>query len=144
MEGVVRVAQGEGEAMNKQQLEAIRARDRDYDDIFAEQARMSPEICHRLVAWPVADRRALLGYVDELREELNSVNARAFGGEVASRRLSEELAALRADADARSLYDRTASAHGFSNAPPWSELAEETRQMYRDARAKRDALERTP
>jgi hypothetical protein len=53
--------------------------------------------------------------------------------------LTAENAALRKDAEARSLYDRTAAAHGFTNAPHWNELAEETRQMYRDERAKRDA-----
>ena len=42
-------------------LDAIRARDRDYDDVFEAQA-------HRLVAWPVHDRRALLAEVDRLRE----------------------------------------------------------------------------
>jgi hypothetical protein len=50
-----------------------------------------------------------------------------------------EAEALRKDAEARSLYDRTAAAHGFANAPHWNDLAEETRQMYRDERAKRDA-----
>ena len=50
-----------------------------------------------------------------------------------------ECVALRKDAEARSLYDRTAAAQGFTNAPHWNELAEETRQMYRDERAKRDA-----
>jgi hypothetical protein len=54
-------------------------------------------------------------------------------------RLTAENAALRKDAEARSLYDRTAAAHGFANAPHWNDLAEETRQMYRDERAKRDA-----
>ena len=37
------------------------------------------------------------------------------------------------DADAATRYGKTAQAHGFSNAPPWSELAEETKQLYRDA-----------
>jgi hypothetical protein len=54
-------------------------------------------------------------------------------------RLIAENAALRKDAEARSLYDRTAAAQGFTNAPHWNDLAEETRQMYRDERAKRDA-----
>jgi hypothetical protein len=48
-------------------LDAIRARDRDYDDVFEAQANMSKDIAHRLVAWPVADRRDLLAYVDALR-----------------------------------------------------------------------------
>ena len=52
--------------MDKQQLEAIRARDADYNDVFEAQASMSKDIAHRLVAWPVADRRALLAYVDDL------------------------------------------------------------------------------
>lgn len=56
--------------MDKQQLEAIRARDADYNDVFEAQASMSKDIAHRLVAWPVADRRALLAYVDELRSRL--------------------------------------------------------------------------
>lgn len=47
-------------------LDAIRARDRDYDDVFEAQANMSKDIAHRLAAWPVADRRALLAYVDAL------------------------------------------------------------------------------
>ena len=37
------------------------------------------------------------------------------------------------DADAATRYGKTAQAHGFSNAPPWSELAEETKQLYRYA-----------
>ena len=49
-------------------LDAIRARDRDYDDVFEAQANMSKDIAHRLVAWPVHDRRALLAEVDRLRE----------------------------------------------------------------------------
>ena len=53
--------------------------------------------------------------------------------------LAAEVEALRKDAEARSLYDRTAAAQGFTNAPHWNDLAEETRQMYRDERAKRDA-----
>lgn len=53
--------------------------------------------------------------------------------------LTAENTALRKDAEARSLYDRTAAAQGFTNAPHWNDLAEETRQMYRDERAKRDA-----
>ena len=47
-------------------LAAIRARDADYNDVFEAQASMSKDIAHRLVAWPVADRRALLAYVDDL------------------------------------------------------------------------------
>lgn len=54
--------------MDKQQLEAIRARDADYNDVFEAQASMSKDIAHRLVAWPVHDRRALLAEVDRLRE----------------------------------------------------------------------------
>jgi hypothetical protein len=50
-------------------LDSIRARDRDYDDVFEAQANMSKDIAHRLVAWPVADRRDLLAYVDELRKD---------------------------------------------------------------------------
>ena len=56
-------------------LDAIRARDRDYDDVFEAQANMSKDIAHRLVAWPVADRRALLAYVDELRSRLAEAEA---------------------------------------------------------------------
>lgn len=51
-------------------LAPIRARDADYNDVFEAQASMSKDIAHRLVAWPVADRRALLAYVDELRSRL--------------------------------------------------------------------------
>lgn len=54
-------------------LAAIRARDADYNDVFEAQASMSKDIAHRLVAWPVADRRALLAYVDELREAAGKV-----------------------------------------------------------------------
>lgn len=57
-------------------LDAIRARDRDYDDVFEAQANMSKDIAHRLVAWPVHDRRALLAEVDRLRacrDELRDV-----------------------------------------------------------------------
>lgn len=62
-------------------LDAIRARDRDYDDVFDAQANMSKDIAHRLAAWPVADRRALLVAYDEARRtadywkaELNAAN----------------------------------------------------------------------
>lgn len=54
-------------------LAAIRARDADYNDVFEAQASMSKDIAHRLVAWPVADRRALLKAYDELREAAGKV-----------------------------------------------------------------------
>jgi len=57
-------------------LEAIRARDADYNDIFEEQSHMSPDIAHRLVAWPVADRRALLQAYDALRVAAGKVTCR--------------------------------------------------------------------
>jgi len=57
-------------------LDAIRARDRDYDDVFEAQANMSKDIAHRLVAWPVADRRALLAYVDALRVAARKVTCK--------------------------------------------------------------------
>lgn len=60
-------------------LEAIRTRDRDYNDVFEAQASMSKDIAHRLVAWPVADRRALLAYVDELREAAGKVTCLTCG-----------------------------------------------------------------
>ena len=66
--------------MDKQQLEAIRARDADYNDVFEAQASMSKDIAHRLVAWPVADRRALLAHVDELREAAGKVTCERCGG----------------------------------------------------------------
>ena len=50
-------------------LIAIRARDADYNDVFEAQASMSKDIAHRLVAWPVADRRALLAAYDALAAE---------------------------------------------------------------------------
>lgn len=59
--------------MTTDELEAIRARDADYNDIFEQQAHMSLHIAHRLVAWPVADRRALLREVDRLLAELDRV-----------------------------------------------------------------------
>lgn len=108
--------------MDKQQLEAIRARDAD-DYAAADVLRnirsagnTDPEL--EATINMVADRHALLAAYDAL---------------------AAENAALRKDAEARSFYDRTASAHGFVNAPHWNDLAEETRQMYRDERAKRDA-----
>jgi hypothetical protein len=59
--------------MTPSELEAIRARDCDYDDVFEAQANMSKDIAHRLAAWPVADRRALLAYVDALRAAAGKV-----------------------------------------------------------------------
>lgn len=59
--------------MDKQQLEAIRARDADYNDVFEAQASMSKDIAHRLVAWPVADRHALLAAYDALAARLAEV-----------------------------------------------------------------------
>ena len=61
-------------------LEAIRARDADYNDIFEEQSHMSPDIAHRLVAWPVADRRALLQAYDALRVAAGKVTCRRCDG----------------------------------------------------------------
>lgn len=55
--------------------------------------------------------------------------------------LRAQLRASREDARARSMFDRTAAAKGFVNAPQWDELAEETRQTYRDRVA---ALQSTP
>ena len=62
--------------MDKQQLEAIRARDADYNDVFEAQASMSKDIAHRLVAWPVADRRALLSAYDALAAENTALQRR--------------------------------------------------------------------
>jgi hypothetical protein len=61
-------------------LDAIRARDRDYDDVFEAQANMSKDIAHRLVAWPVADRRALLAYADALRAAAGKVTCNRCRG----------------------------------------------------------------
>jgi hypothetical protein len=61
-------------------LDSIRARDRDYDDVFEAQANMSKDIAHRLVAWPVADRRDLLAYVDELRAAAGKVTCETCRG----------------------------------------------------------------
>jgi hypothetical protein len=77
--------------------------------------------------------------VKRLRSEQNPGLAVRQQAADALERLAAENAALRKDAEARSLYDRTAAAQGFTNAPHWNDLAEETRQMYRDERAKRDA-----
>jgi hypothetical protein len=45
---------------------------------------------------------------------------------------------------ARACYLRTAAAHGFVNAPPWDELAEQTRQMYRDFVSQPEQPQETP
>lgn len=74
-------------------LIAIRARDADYNDVFEAQASMSKDIAHRLVAWPVADRRALLAYVDELLAEREARKGDA------SARLHNLCAALERDLD---------------------------------------------
>jgi len=88
--------------MDKQQLEAIRARDADYNDVFEAQASMSKDIAHRLVAWPVADRRALLAYVDELREAAGKVTCwRCLGVGV----VSDEGASCPDCADLRALLE---------------------------------------
>lgn len=52
-----------------------------------------------------------------------------------------EAAALREDELARSLYDRTAAIKGFINAPQWMELAEATRELYREKIAARKGQE---
>ena len=108
-------------------LIAIRTRDADYNDVFEAQESMSKGIAHRLVAWPVADRRDLLGYVDVLAAEnaelkaqlaeskLMLQEAQAYGKAqqkwahewrdkcdallAAERRLAAENAALRKDAE---------------------------------------------
>ena len=72
-------------------LDAIRARDRDYDDVFEAQANMSKDIAHRLVAWPVADRRALLAYVDEQEKYVQELRVERAA-------FRQELDALRAAA----------------------------------------------
>jgi ribosomal protein S27E len=79
-------------------LDAIRARDRDYDDVFEAQANMSKDIAHRLVAWPVADRRALLAYVDALQERLSSKQRHADDAEAEVWKIRAERDALRAAA----------------------------------------------
>lgn len=88
--------------MDKQQLEAIRARDADYNDVFEAQASMSKDIAHRLVAWPVADRRALLGYVDALVAAASAVS-------VAS-------AAITLHPDGRAYFDSGAATKHFRGA----------------------------
>lgn len=72
-------------------LDAIRARDRDYDDVFDAQANMSKDIAHRLAAWPVADRRALLAYVDEQEKYVQELRVERAA-------FRQELDALRAAA----------------------------------------------
>lgn len=44
------------------------------------------------------------------------------------------------DADAAAIYGNTGRAHGFVGIPKWSELAEETRNLYREALAARAAI----
>lgn len=99
--------------MDKQQLEAIRARDADYNDVFEAQASMSKDIAHRLVAWPVADRRALLAYVDELRSRLAEAEYAKAGLEGAVRivdaRVNKALNIL-------DLIDTDGDDHYYSNA----------------------------
>lgn len=56
------------------------------------------------------------------------------------RSLEAELEGARKDAVARSMFDRTAATMGFVNAPSWDELAEQTRQLYRDKAAERAAI----
>lgn len=81
-------------------LDAIRARDRDYDDVFEAQANMSKDIAHRLVAWPVHDRRALLAEVDRLREVFAS-------GASTMAQATDEIERLRQDrSDALSVTSR--------------------------------------
>lgn len=86
--------------MNDSDLDAIRARDAEYDDIFEQQAAMSPHIAHRLVAWPVADRRTLLAYVDELRSELAAAERGHDAAHAACVKYDAELAARLAEATA--------------------------------------------
>ena len=71
--GVEVAAEGYARGAGMTDLDAIRARDADYNDVFEAQASMSKDIAHRLVAWPVADRRALLKAYDELREAAGKV-----------------------------------------------------------------------
>ena len=80
-------------------LTEIRARDRDYDDVFEAQANMSKDIALRLVAWPAHDRRALLAYVDELRSRLAEAEAEhaAFSNNV--EQCEKENDRLRKDAE---------------------------------------------
>lgn len=60
----------------RDELVAIRERDQDYNDIFEQQATMPRDIAHRLVAWPVHDRRALLALVRDLAEKAGRVTCR--------------------------------------------------------------------
>jgi hypothetical protein len=60
----------------------------------------------------------------------------ALTGRVAE--LEGECAALRIEADAAFLYGQTGRAHGFVGIPKWSELAEETRSLYREAILRKD------
>jgi len=79
-------------------LEAIRARDADYNDIFEEQSHMSPDIAHRLVAWPVADRRALLAAYDALAAAARKVKCwRCYG---------REFTLYKPEAESPRLYER--------------------------------------
>ncbi len=55
----------------------------------------------------------------------------------AAERKAEEAAR---DADAAAIYGNTGRAHGFVGIPKWSELAEETRNLYREALAARAAI----
>ena len=67
--------------------------------------------------------------------EANPIGSRECGLQRAAWQAGREAGLREAaiDADAATRYGKTAQAHGFSNAPPWSELADETKQLYRDA-----------
>lgn len=73
---------------------AIRARDRDYNDIFEEQKHMPANIAHRLVAWPVSDRRDLLALVDALRAERDEARTEAGAWEATAQHHYKEARAL--------------------------------------------------
>jgi beta-glucosidase-like glycosyl hydrolase len=65
------------------------------------------------------------------REMMQRERAEKAEAELAQK--SEALNEAQKDARARSMYDRSASAHGFVNAPQWEELHEQTRDVWRNA-----------
>lgn len=116
-------------------LDAIRARDRDYDDVFEAQANMSKDIAHRLVAWPVADRRALLAYVDELRSRLAEAE-RDADQLLKERDHAEGMADKLADALATMLCVDIGE-HSSGNCP-WTEALEAFEERATDSASNRE------
>jgi chromosome segregation ATPase len=116
--------------------EALR---KQYQQLLNDLDRTPPE---KLGFITVPDSRDQL--IASLREQLSCAQSEAKFAREHLEREREKFAEITKDARAIRAYYATAHTMGFVNAPFWHELANETKQLYRDHIARSPALASLP